>query len=93
MKKDKIKKVSVSSAAWGDPYPCGDLTVVYIGGKKVGTCVGGEPAEIRELIEKAYELGFKDGRKEDKQNMKSETCIGTTKCIKSYEKLIPSKKK
>lgn len=87
-----MKKVSVSSAPWGDPYPCGDLTVVRIGGKEVGFVVGGDPIEIKQLVKKAYELGFKDGRKEDKQDIKSEDCTGAAKCIKSYEKLIQPKK-
>jgi hypothetical protein len=62
-----MKKVRLSSQEWGDPYPCGQLTNVYIGKEEVGQTIGADPVEIKQLVEKVYKLGFEDGRKEKRK--------------------------
>jgi len=57
-----MKKVTIKYSEWGDPYPCGMLTTVKIGGTDLGSYSGGDPSDYQELARKAYRLGLKDGK-------------------------------
>ena len=59
-----MKRVKTVSGEWGDPYPCGMLTTVTIGGKEIGSYSGGDPCDYQELARKSYKQGFEDGLKE-----------------------------
>ena len=58
-----MKRITIKSQEWGDPYPCGDINSIKIGKEEIGTIVGGDVDDIRQVVRNAYLLGVKNEEK------------------------------